>query len=65
MERRSPELAKQLKERKVQLAFASIEAKPRRQLDTFAITEAVGSEHIYETVGDALEAFGLPSREAP
>ncbi len=59
------ELANQLSERKVQLAFAAVEDKPRRQLDTFGISEAVGEEHVYETVGDALEAFGLPPLVKP
>jgi SulP family sulfate permease len=51
------ELANQLKERKVRLAVAAIEEKPRKQLDTFGISAAIGGEHIYETVGDALDAF--------
>ncbi len=52
------ELANRLKERKVQLAVAAVEEKPRKQLDTFQITAAIGTGHIYETVGDALDAFG-------
>jgi hypothetical protein len=29
----------------------------RVQLDTFGITPEVGTEHIYETAGHAIEAF--------
>ena len=51
------ELADQLHERNVVLALCEVDDKVRVQLDTFGITAKVGSEHIYETVQDALDAF--------
>ena len=51
------ELADQLKARKVQLAIAAAEGKVRRQLDTFGITAKIGTEHMYDSPGAALEAF--------
>ncbi len=51
------ELADQLHERNVLLALCGVDDKVRKQLDTFGIAAKVGTEHIYETVQDALEAF--------
>ena len=51
------ELAGQLRERNIVLALCEVDDKVRAELDTFGITPKVGAEHIYETVGEALEAF--------
>jgi sulfate permease, SulP family len=51
------ELADQLHERNVVLVLCEVDDKVRKQLDTFGIAAKVGTEHIYETVQDALEAF--------
>ncbi|HVM58509.1 MAG TPA: SulP family inorganic anion transporter [Gaiellaceae bacterium] len=52
------ELADQLRERGVVLAFCEVTVKVRRELDAFGITGKIGAERIYETVEDAIEAFG-------
>ncbi len=51
------EIADQLHARGVVLAMCEVDDKVRVQLDTFGITPKVGTEHIYETAGDAIEAF--------
>jgi len=51
------ELADQLHERNVVLALCEVDEKVRVQLDTFGITLKVGTDHIYETAQDAIEAF--------
>ena len=51
------ELADQLHERNVVLALCEVDEKVRVQLDTFGITAKVGTDHIYETAQDAIEAF--------
>ena len=43
--------------REIVVALCEVDQKVRAELDTFEITEKVGTEHIYETVQDALEAF--------
>jgi SulP family sulfate permease len=51
------ELADQLRERGVVLALAQLGEKVRAEIDRFGITAKVGTEHIYETTQDAVEAF--------
>jgi len=51
------ELAAQLAERNVQLAVAVVLRDVRPELDRFGLTAAIGAEHIYATLDDALAAF--------
>ena len=55
------ELADQLRERNVALVLCEVDDRVRVQLDTFGIIAKVGAEHIYETVGEAIEAFHAAS----
>jgi SulP family sulfate permease len=51
------ELADQLHERGIVLVLAQLGEKVRAEIDRFGITAKVGTEHIYETTQDAVEAF--------
>ena len=59
------EVADQLSARNVSLVLCAVQDRVRRELDTFEITPKVGSDHIYETIQDAIEAFGLPRSSNP
>jgi MFS superfamily sulfate permease-like transporter len=51
------ELADQLAERGIQLAFADMRSRVRHQLDLFGVTAKIGEEHVYASVEDAMAAF--------
>ncbi len=51
------ELADQLKERNIVLAVCNVEKRVQSELDRYEITSKIGSEHVYETVEDAIDAF--------
>ena len=51
------ELADELKARNVQFAIAGAQAKARAQIDLFGITAKIGPEHVYDSPGEAVEAF--------
>ena len=59
------ELVEELLERKIVVAVAEPAAGVRRELDSFGITERIGRERIYATVGDARDAFRRAERAAP
>lgn len=52
------EVAGQLRRRGVVLALCEVDDHVRPQLDTFGIAGQVGAEHIFDTVDDAVAAFG-------
>jgi high affinity sulfate transporter 1 len=51
------ELADQLQERHITVALCNVEKRVQTEVDRYGITAKIGSEHIYETVEDAIEAF--------
>jgi SulP family sulfate permease len=51
------ELVEELRKRKIVVAVAEPSESVQRELDTFGITERIGRERIYTTVGDARDAF--------
>jgi len=51
------ELVEELLERKIVVAVAEPAAGVRRELDAFGVTERIGRERVYATVGDARDAF--------
>jgi len=51
------ELAEQLKQRDVTFAVADVRAAVRPELDRFGLTEAIGEEHIFATLEDAIASF--------
>jgi sulfate permease, SulP family len=51
------ELVEELQKRKIVVAVAEPSQSVQRELDTFGITERIGRERIYTTVGDARDAF--------
>jgi SulP family sulfate permease len=51
------ELVEELLGRKIVVAVAEPSASVQRELDTFAVTERIGRERVYATVGDARDAF--------
>ena len=58
------ELADQLHTRNVVLAMCEVDERVRKELDAFGITEKIGSDHIFETVYAATQAFRA-ARPAP
>jgi high affinity sulfate transporter 1 len=50
------ELADQLANRKIVFAVAEANPQVRRELDRFGVTAKIGTEHIYETVAEAVAA---------
>ena len=59
------EVADQLSARGVSLVLCAVQDRVRKELDTFEITPKVGSDHIYETIQDAIEAFHAGDPTAP
>jgi MFS superfamily sulfate permease-like transporter len=51
------ELAAQLAQRSVVLAVAEANEQVLRELDEFGVVAAIGADHVYPTVDDALVAF--------
>jgi sulfate permease, SulP family len=51
------ELATELKERGVALVFARVQPQLRADLDRHRVTEAVGAEHVFVKLHDALREF--------
>jgi MFS superfamily sulfate permease-like transporter len=51
------ELAGQLSARNVVFAVATATGAVRSELDRFGVTAVIGTDHIYETLGDAIDAF--------
>ena len=51
------ELAKELSERNVVFALATVTRAVRPELDRFGVTAAIGPERVYATVDDAIAAF--------
>jgi SulP family sulfate permease len=51
------ELVAELQAREIVIAVAEPSAGVRRELDTFGVTERIGRERVYATVGDARDAF--------
>jgi sulfate permease, SulP family len=51
------ELVEELQKRKIVVAVAEPSESVQRELDTFGITERIGRERVYTTVGDARDAF--------
>jgi SulP family sulfate permease len=51
------ELADQLHKRNIVLAVCNVEKRVQSELDRYEITSKIGSEHVYETVEDAIDAF--------
>ena len=59
------ELARQLAARKVVFAVAGAQDRVRAQLDRYGFTAAIGPEHVYTSIDDALEAFGAAAARMP
>jgi len=51
------EFAEQLKQRDVIFAIADVRAAVRPELDRFGLTDAIGEEHVFATLEDAIAAF--------
>ena len=51
------ELAGQLAERMIVFAIAEPTDQLRAELDRFGITEKIGSDHVYDSLDAALDAF--------
>ena len=46
----------------MRLVFADVMAPVRDELDRLGLTEVVGSDAYFETVGEAIDAYPGPSR---
>jgi high affinity sulfate transporter 1 len=58
------ELVEELLGRKIVVAVAEPSASVQRELDAFGVTERIGRERVYETVGGARDAFRREQGEA-
>jgi sulfate permease, SulP family len=59
------EITSELKEIGVQLAMADVRDSVRAELDRYGLTTMIGEDRLFETVGDAVEAFRADSAHRP
>ena len=58
------DLLRELQEQGTRLVFADVDPDVREELDRYGVTSVIGTDAYFDTVEDAVEAFGANGRSA-